>query len=221
MKKRLMASIVAGVCLSGVGVAGAEGFAISAKGGTLGLGAEATANLLSDVNARVGFNTFNIGWNATEDGIAYEIDLELQTLTGFIDWHPFSGGLRATVGLVANNNELKMKAQSAASYDIGGTVYTPEDVGILTGVVGFNNVTPYLGIGWGDAVGANKNWSFAFDLGILFQGSPKIKLSTTNGLLTNNAIFQENLEQEKQQLEQDLNGFDLYPVVSLGLSYKF
>ncbi|NOY71516.1 MAG: hypothetical protein GXP14_03940 [Gammaproteobacteria bacterium] len=219
MKKGLAAMIITGVCLSGV--AGAKDFAVAAKGGTLGLGVEATAGLLSDVNARVGFNTFGIAWNATEDGIAYEIDLELQTLTGFIDWHLFSGGLRATVGLVANGNELKMKARSAASYDIGGTVYTPEDVGILTGVVGFNNVAPYLGIGWGNAVGADKNWSFAFDLGVLFQGSPEIKLSTTNGLLTSNAIFQENLEQEKQQLEQDLNDFNLYPVLSLGLSYKF
>ncbi|VAW84617.1 hypothetical protein MNBD_GAMMA16-552 [hydrothermal vent metagenome] len=220
MKKELAVSIVAGFCLSGIGGAGAASFAAAAKVSTLGLGVEVTTNLLPDVNARVGFNTFNIDRDATEDGIDYEIELEMQTVTGFIDWHPFTTGFRTTLGLVVNGNELNMKARSATSYDIGGTVYTPAQVGTLTGVVGFDNIAPYLGIGWGDAVGADKNWSFVFDLGVLFQGEEDINLSA-DGLLANNAAFQADLEQEKQQLEQDLDDFELFPVLAFGVSYKF
>jgi len=59
MKKEWAASIVAGFCLSSIGAAGAANFAAAAKVSTLGLGVEVTTNLLPDVNARVGFNTFN------------------------------------------------------------------------------------------------------------------------------------------------------------------
>jgi len=220
MKKELVASIVAGLCLSGMSTAGAGGFSVAAKVGTLGLGVELTTNLLPDVNARAGFNTFNINRDATEDGIDYEVELEMQTVTGFIDWHPFATGFRTTLGLIVNGNELNMKARSAVSYNIGGTVYTPAQVGTLTGVVGFDSIAPYLGIGWGDAVGAGKNWSFLFDLGVLFQGEADINLNT-DGLLATNAAFQADLEQEKQQLEQDLDDFKLYPVLAFGVSYKF
>jgi len=211
MKKEWAASIVAGLCLSGMGTASAEGFAVAAKVSTVGLGVEVTTNLLPDVNARIGFNTFNIDRDATENNINYEIELEMQTVTGFIDWHPFATGFRTTLGLVVNGNELNMKAQPATNYNIGGTVYTPAEVGTLTGAVGFDSIAPYLGIGWGDAVGSDKSWSF---------GEADINLST-DGLLATNAVFLVDLEQEKQQLEQDLDDFELFPVLAFGISYKF
>ncbi len=220
MKKELVASIVAGFCLSSMSAAGAGGFSVAAKAGTLGFGVELTTNLLPDVNGRVGINTFNIDRDATENGIDYNIELEMQTVTGFVDWHPFATGFRTTLGLVVNGNELNMKAQSATSYEIGGTVYTPAQVGTLTGAVGFDSIAPYLGIGWGNAVSAGKSWSFLFDIGVFFQGEADISLNT-DGLLATNAAFQADLEQEKQQLEQDLDDFKLYPVLAFGVSYKF
>ena len=110
-----------------------------------------------------------------------------------------------------------LTAETAANYDIGGTTYTPADIGTLSGVVGFDDLVPYLGTGWGNAVEEGQGLTFSFDLGVVFQGSPDVTLSTTSTV----AGLDTDLRTEEQQLEQDLDDFDVYPVVSLGMAWQF
>ena len=119
-----------------------------------------------------------------------------------------------------NNNEVNVLATPAGSYDIGGTTYSAADVGNMSGKIDFNSLAPYAGMGWGNALGKDKRWGIVFDLGVVFQGSPNVDL-TTNGLLANNAGFLAKLAQEEQELKDELDEFDMYPVVSLGITYKF
>ena len=215
--KRLLITTGMSVALLCSGNALAEGIGLGIKVGSLGAGIEVTKGLSDNFNARLGFNTFTLDESGTESDINYAIDLELSNATLLLDWHPTGGSFRTTAGLVANGNELKMTAESAASYDIGGTTYTPADIGTLSGVVGFDELVPYLGIGWGNAVEDDQKLTFSFDIGVVFQGSPNVALSTTSTV----AGLEDDLRVEEQQLEQDLDKFDLYPVVSLGLAWQF
>jgi hypothetical protein len=200
----------------------AEGsnFALSAKAGTLGLGLEGSTSLNPNFNARVGANTFSYDYGNTASGIKYDVDLKLLTLAGLVDWFPFSNGLRLSAGAMVNYNELDMNATSSSSYEIGGTTYTPADVGTLSGNLDFNRLAPYLGVGFGNPFEKDSSWSFNFDLGVLFQGSPDLSVSTTGALATN-AAFQADLEKEKQDLKNTLNEFKYYPVISFGITYRF
>ena len=59
-----------------------------------------------------------------------------------------------------------------------------------------------------------------FDLGVVFQGPPRVSLTAT-GTASSNQTFQNDLRMEQTSLQEDLNVFKHYPVVALGISYKF
>jgi hypothetical protein len=196
------------------------GVAISAKAGTLGVGLEGIVSIIPQFNARVGANTFSYSYDGTESDIKYDIDLKLLTFAGLVDWFPFNNGFRVSAGAMINKNKLDLEATSSASYDIGGTTYTAAQVGTLTSKLDFKNLAPYVGIGFGNPFGSDSNWSFSLDLGVMFQGSPDLSVETT-GTLANNAAFQANLAKEKQELEDDLDKAKYYPVIAIGISYRF
>ncbi len=198
--------------------------AAGAKIGTLGAGADLSLQVASSLNARLGIQGLSYDTDETESGIDYNADLKLFSGLVTADWFPFSNGFRLSPGLVANGNELDLNGRPEAgrTYEINGIPYTVDDVGSLNGNVDFNSLAPYLGIGWGNPFGAEGNWSFSCDLGVVFQGSPNVTLTATgNPAVINNPDFQANLEAERRDLEDDLEPFKYYPVVSIGITYRF
>jgi hypothetical protein len=58
-------------------------------------------------------------------------------------------------------------------------------------------------------------------LGVMFTGSPKVSLNASNPAFNNNPITRAQLDNQARQTENDLKGFNVYPVLSIGLSYGF
>lgn len=195
------------------------GLAVGAKGGTLGAGVELNYPISSMFSINVGINKFTSSATDTTDGIEYDVDLNLQTVALLGNIHPFGGSFRITAGAMLNNNELKMTADPAASYDIGGTTYTAAEVGSLSAAVDFNRVAPYAGIGWGFS--ASSGLGFTLDIGFLMQGEPNVELTSRGGTLSGDAGFQAELAQEEANAENDIKGFTTYPVVAAGINYRF
>lgn len=200
----------------------AEGdrFALTVKAGTLGLGLEGSTSINNKLNARFGVNAFQYSYSGTESDIDYDFDLELLSFATLLDWLPFENGFRLTGGLVVNKNRLDLTADTAATYTIGTTTYTSAQVGSLTGDLTFNDLAPYAGIGWGNPFGKDSNWSFAIDLGVMFQGSPDVSLSA-NGTLATNAAFLAEIAREEDNLQSEIEEYKYYPVISIGVTYKF
>lgn len=206
------------IALSGLLVAGtaaADGFGLGVKAGTLGLGVEGTFGLSPRVNLRAGLNNYSLSTNEDASGIHYNADLDLQSGALLLDWHPFAGTFRLSAGLIYNKNAVHLTATPTSNQDIGGTTYTPAQIGTLSGDVTFKKSAPYAGIGWGNAA-RHGHFGFSFEVGALFQGSPKVSLSASSG-----AVAQIDLQSEAQQAEADLSDFKTYPVVALGLSFRF
>lgn len=201
-------------------LAHAEGIGVSVKAGTLGTGAQLTAGFAPTWNARLGVNNFSYDYNTTKDSINYDIGLGLKSGELLLDWHPFAGGFRFSGGVMYNKNALKLTATPAGSYTIGNNTYTGAQVGVLTGVMDFNKSAPYLGVGWGNAVEKGDRLSFALDIGVMMQGTPKASLSAT-GPVTSLPTFQDDLAREEATLNAAMKDFKYYPVVSLGLGYHF
>ena len=193
------------------------GLAVTAKGGTLGFGAELTASIVPFINARFGINGYDFGGNSTDaDGIAYDADLDWSTKSAILDWHPFNGNFRLSAGIFQNDNEIRLTATPTTSQTIGGTTYTPGQIGTLNATMGFDSTARYVGIGWGNAVEKNKRLGINIDIGVLIQGSPEVSLGASSGLVS--AL---DLQAEAAIIEDDVSEFDAYPVVSVGLSYRF
>lgn len=208
------------VVLAGIGTAYADtGLGVGVKAGTLGLGVEMTKSLSPSFNVRVGVNQYKFTTVRTEGNIHYDMDLKWQSAAALLDWHPFQGSFRMTVGYVFNNNKIDMVATPTGSstYDINGTSYT---LNSLTGDVTFEN-GGYFGIGWGNA-GDGKGFGMSLEVGAVYQNSPKLKLTASgSSSVVNDPTFQANLKQEQANAESDMSSFKWYPQIALGVSYAF
>lgn len=216
-KSKLLGLALLGLALAPQAVAD-DNLWFGVKAGTLGLGVEASWRPVPYLDVRAGANGFTFDANGTESGIDYDGDAELRTLYATANLRVPLSPFRVTAGLFANGNQLTLRSRDAASYQIGGMTYAAADVGSLTAKADFDSVAPYAGVGLDfrifDTLGLH------FDLGVLVQGSPSMSLSA-DGPLASNAQFLAELEAERQELEREVEDYEYYPVVSVGLSFNF
>jgi hypothetical protein len=202
------------------GIAAAD-TSVGIRAGTLGAGVELSQALSQRVAVRVNVDAYNRKQTSTEDNIQYDAKLKLQTASLLGDWFPFAGNFRVSLGAMFNGNKLTLKGKpTGGTFTINDVTYNASDVGSLDAKVDFNKAAPYFGIGYGRPI--NSGLSFIFDLGVLFQGSPKSKITATCTATTPNcAQLQSDAAAEQSQLDESLRSFKYYPVISLGLAYTF
>lgn len=218
MKKLI--SIVAVIACAGLS-ARAEGVAAGVKIGTLGPGVEAVGYLTENLNLRLAGNYISLNLDGSVDDINYDADLRLASLEALLDFHPFENGFRITGGVVLNNNEIELKGSSDnETIDIGDATYPSSAVGELVGKATFDEVVPYLGLGFGNAVADDVNFTFSFDIGILFMGSADVTLDAT-GSLADDPAFQSELSKEEDDAQDIADDIKIYPVLSFGVCYYF
>ena len=190
--------------------------------GTLGIGVNVAKSLTPQLNGRLGFNFGKLDASRTDSGISYDSQLNLSSVQLFGDYYPFSSsGFRVTGGLVAQNNTFSVTSKpSNGNYTIDNTQYSASAVGSLTGEYKYaNSIAPYIGIGIGKST--SDGFGFNADLGVMFTGAPKVSLNASNPTFNNNPITRTQLDNQVRQTESDLKGFNVYPVISVGLSYGF
>jgi len=211
----LLLAAAAAVALGAGGARAGEGPAVGVGGSTLGLGAWLGFAVGEQVGLRVAANGFDYDYDGTEAGIPYSLTLKLRSAGAFLDWHPGGRGFRVTVGILGNGNEITAKAEAQTSYVIGGTTYTAADVGTLTAQVDFRRAAPYLGIGWGGAIGGDGLGLYA-DLGVMFQGSPRARLSVTGS-----GVSAADLAQEQAEFQAAIDDYEYHLVLGLGVFHRF
>ena len=197
------------------GASAESAFAVGIKAGTTGLGVEAALPLSDSWNLRGAANGFSYGVDFEEEGIDYDADLRLRSLSLMADWHVFGGAFRVSAGAFSNGNELKGKAEG--DLDIGDNTYDAR----LAATVDWRAFAPYLGIGWGNSLKGGR-LSFSTDLGVMFTGSPTVRLvgEERSGEI-DLAGFEEDLRLEEANLNDELRDVKYYPVVTFGISYRF
>ncbi len=188
------------------------------RAGTLGVGLEGTWRAAPFFDLRVGANAFSFDQNGTEAGVDYDGEIDLSTFYATANLRMPLSPFRVTAGVFANGNEVNLVSRDTSSYDIGGTTFTAAEVGTLRGDATFDSVAPYAGVGADFRL--FNTFGLNIDLGVLMQGSPELALRA-DGALAGDATFQTQLEQERQELQDSIDDFELYPVLSVGFSFNF
>ncbi len=207
----------------------------SAHAGSLGAGLAAGYDISPSFTARAAVNYFSFGTDRSSAGNDYSVDLQLLSLGVLGDWHPFETGFRITAGGLFNGNKMTL-ASSAEDIELGDGIYRGE----MEAELGFNAVAPYVGIGWTSGRAGGSGLAFFADAGVVFQGAPRISASgrvegqgnacgfglSESGRATvqTGCGLQDlgaDLESEHADLEDQLSAFNLYPVVMLGVTYRF
>ncbi len=214
MKKLMITSV--GLALMGVSSLASADLGIGVKASTLGAGVELGVSLSDRFVLRGALNKYSKGDNQTIDGIDYTADLDLKSTSLFLDWHPLKGTFHLTAGYLMSSNQLSASATPSQAVVIGDNTYQPSDVGRIDAVVDLGS-GPYVGLGWGNLPA--KGLGFSVELGVVQMGAPDADLSIDdpNGFIAAN----NDIEKERANIENDLDQFDTYPVVSVGLSYGF
>jgi len=219
MYRRSLAVALAASAFMFAGAAAAQQTSVGVSAGTTGLGLEFGYDFSDSFGLRTNGNWLSFSKDVESDGINYDGKLKLFTLGMLGDFYPFESGFRVTGGAYYNNNHVNLTATPTGTFEIGGTPYTPAQIGSLNGRADFNEFTPYAGLGFTSNRG-NPGLSFVFDAGVMFQGRPEITLAG-NGPITTSPTFQADLERERQEIADDLKWTRFYPAVRLGVAYRF
>lgn len=216
MKRSTLLAVLLGLALSLPTDASAQ-VGIAARGSTLGVGAELSYRLNKLLGVRVGGNFFSLTKDATIENIDYSITPHLENGTAILDLYPMGGAFHLSGGLLLNNNQGRMVAHANQNIEIGGTIYTPQQVGSLLGTLSFRKAAPYFGLGFG---GRGK-FALLFDLGVAMTGTPRVNLVGTTTLAgAAKTEFDANVAAELAQVRADIEGksyLKFHPVLSLGL----
>ena len=198
--------------------------AVGASVSTLGLGVEAAFPLGDRFGLRVGAHKGTIDRDFSEDGVDYVGNLELENASLFLDWHPTGGAFRISAGALLNGNEVVARASADdLLLEIGNLPIPATAVESLNGTASFDTFSPFIGLGVSTNFGRDGRWGFLFDAGVALQGSPEVDLqgSLIPELSDLEPLFQIQLLIEEQNLEREIGDYDLYPVISIGVTYSF
>ncbi len=216
-------------------------FGVSAKAGTLGLGIEADYKINNSYNVRFQVNGYDYTDDFEEDGIDYDGEIDLSAAGILLDWRPFKSTFRISAGLYNNGNKILARARDNGNqtYSIGEADYrsASSDPLVIDADIDLGKSSAgYLGIGWGNA--APSGWMFSLELGVLFSGKPEVAINASGSAIvsahgieqqfsvsdSSNPLVQElneNIRIEEANVQDELSDFEFYPVIALGIGYRF
>lgn len=197
-----------------------NGLFVSPTISTLGIGLEAGIRFNDTFGARLGGNWLSANFDRTINDVDYDADATLTSFGTLVDYHPFQGGFRLSGGIRFNFNKADLTGVLNNDVTIGDQDFAASDVGTLDGDVKFRTLAPYLGLGYGASL-LEGALTIGFDLGVMYQGRADVDLDADGGALEGNAVLEDNLALEEDDIEDDLEDFVLYPVVGLALIYRF
>lgn len=222
MQTYLKTSIAALSAFGLAGAAAADGdFAVTGGIGTIGGALEGQYQVNELFQLRAGVNYLTFDETIDVDDISYDGDLDFSGFGAFVDVHPFGGSFFVTGGAYAGEKSIDLIASSTVSVDIGGMTFTPAEYGRLEGDVSFDDVAPFLGLGFDTTFEGSGPIGFHILAGAAMFGSGDVTLEAVGGTLSNDPILQAELQQEIQDIEDEIEDYELWPVVQLGLSYRF
>jgi len=205
---------------------GRNGFTLGL--GTLGVEGIYTRNLNSWFDLVLGYSTLSYEDTfSQDDGTSFEASATIDAPRIGLQFFPL-GFLNMEVGVVAGAPELgiQMNPDESGNYMIGDTEYPSSDIGTFSGAVSFENDTaPYVLLGIGRNVGGGLGLSLS--VGAIQYGAPNVDLknekcvgSSVEGI-ANCLLIASEIAAEERDVNNDLDEFELWPFLRVGLTYSF
>ncbi len=184
-------------------------------GGTLGIGPELGYRIGDMFGVRANATFLSVSHGFDSNDLDYRGKVKLKSGGLMLDAFPFGGGFRISAGARINGNDGRVRAMPSGPVTIGNTTYTPAQIGTITGTAETKNFAPALTLGW---AGQNRQgFIFGVEAGALFQGKVRLNRFTAS----TNLIRPADLERERQDLQDDIDDYKVYPILQLTAGYRF
>ena len=205
---------------------GRNGFTLGL--GTLGVEGIYTRNLNSWFDLVLGYSTLSYDDTfSQDDGTSFEASATIDAPRIGLQFFPL-GFLNMEVGLVAGAPELgiAVNPDENGNYMIGDTEYPSEGddgIGTFRGEVSFENDTaPYVLFGIGRNVSGGLGLSLS--AGVIQYGSPTADMANERCNVFFNpdcVVLAIKIADEEREINNDLDEFELWPFLRVGLTYSF
>lgn len=202
--------------------------------------AATNVNSYLDLRGDGHFFQYNVG-NFQTNGFDISPRLNLASAGVSLDFYPFPRhGLRLTPGvLFYNHNQATsaVNAEGGTSFTLNHDDYYSSTSNPVTGTATLNlhSQTPAFTMttGWGSFLPAKgKHWSFPFEIGVAFIGSPAVNLALTSGQacdyagqncvdVTSSQQLQSDIQAQEAKYKHDLDPLKTFPVIGGGVVYSF
>jgi hypothetical protein len=193
------------------------------QAGTQGVGIGAAITISQIAGLRADFNAISLNHDFTVAGIRYKDDLDLRQGGLYLDLFPFRGsGFRVAAGLRFNDDHLTgTSAPNNGTYLFGGKAYPAFPGEYAVAEARYPTVMPYFGIGYGHHPQA-KGFGFIADLGVAY-GIPEVSYALSPALTqrVGPAMSQQIANEGLNELKAKVSPYRWYPVVQIGVSYRF
>lgn len=215
----------------------ADNLAAGVGVGTLGLELFGSWKMNRHMDVVLGYSALDYDDTFSETGrSSVKADATIDAPRIGVQFFPFAhSGLFVEGGMVFGSPNIKVNllADDDGNFIVDGDTYSsdPDDgVGAIRGEVGFaNDSAPYALIGWGRTVGGGLGLNFS--LGAISYGAANAELTTDctyslvgglfNGQNQACTSVRAALANEELKIDNDLEEFELWPFVRVGLFYSF
>lgn len=200
---------------------------------SLGAGPAVRYMVTDRLALRANLNGIAIQESAVVGGTHYDFDIQLGSVGLVADYHLFGNGFRVSMGARYGLTEVDFKSRPeecpghdecslvnvVAGDDPVGGVLQGSAFSYGQGSVSFNRFVPFAGIGYEGPLYEPWGLRFAVDLGLAYQGRPKInyRILGEASLLAS----QEDVDERIDEIEDQLKFLRFYPVVGVTLSRRF
>lgn len=208
---------------------------VGVKAGTIGFGFELSVPISKTINARVSLTSIDIDderetIQVGDDDQSADVDallgLDFGATALLIDWYVFDGSFHLTAGMMKNDTKLSFSGVLTGDITVDGEPLSSDDIdGDITGDISLGeSFQPYLGIGWGRRAGDEGGLSFTAEIGVALL-DPSANLNAVVDTTGPNELDQAELDSRIDGVESDteaeLDQFEAWPVLTLGLNYNF
>lgn len=208
----------------------------------LGINMHVATNLNRRMNARITGNLLHLNINdISSNGFEGDAHLVLSSAGASLDVFPFPRhGLRFSPGvLFYNTNAVNgtFTASPGTSFTLNDVTYYSSTANPVAGFGGINlhKQSPAFTLtsGWGNMIPRNDgHFSFPFEIGVAFIGSPDVALKLTSGQacdangancvnVATDPSVQANLATQINKYRGNLDPLKTYPILSFGVAYSF
>lgn len=194
-------------------------FRVGLTAGTLGIGPEIGYRANRTVGLRANATFLSFSHSVKSNNVRYDGKANLKSGGVMLDLHPFGGGFFLSAGARINGNNGRLRATPQSTTTIGSTAFTPAQIGTISGRAKVKDVAPQLTLGYGG--GLHRGLSFNVEAGALFQGAVRVRDFSSNGTLANDPRFIAELEKERVSTQRKVDDYKVYPILQVGLKYRF
>ena len=202
---------------------------------TLGPGFDLATTLLRGLNLRGSANFIDFGATIVDEGVNYFGDIHLRSGQVNVDWFPRHGGFHISPGVLIFDHRIQ-----GGIYVPGGQTYTLEDetftssaANPITGLASLKyerKIAPSLMIGFANLIPrSGKRLTVPVEFGVAYVGRSSVNIALTGTACQPDGCFdvstdpgsQQNLQEELNDINEDLRRVQFYPLLSIGVGYRF